>query len=105
MIILFNIISFLLLSYLVYFFLSLNYNITIFFLIFFLFFIPLVFITIESKYIFILFLYFIVYFLLYKESFIQKALIIIPFYIIQISFEFLIFHIQTFFNYEIIVTI
>ena len=54
------------------------------------------------KYLFILFLYFIVYFLLYKESFIQKALIIIPFYIIQISFEFLIFHIQTFFNYEII---
>ena len=56
----------------------------------------------RSFHLFILFLYFIVYFLLYKESFIQKALIIIPFYIIQISFEFLIFHIQTFFNYEII---
>ena len=71
-------------------------------LIFVLFFIPLIFITIESKYIFILFLYFIVCFLLYKGSFIQKTLIIIPFYIIQISLELLIFHIQTFFNYEII---
>lgn len=102
MIILSNIISFLLLAYLVHSFLSPKYNKTKSLLIFVLFFIPLVFITIESKYIFILFLYFIVYFLLYKESFIQKALIIIPFYIIQISFEFLIFHIQTFFNYEII---
>lgn len=102
MIILSNIISFLLLAYLAHSFLSPKYNKTKSLLIFVLFFIPLVFITIESKYIFILFLYFIVYFLLYKESFIQKALIIIPFYIIQISFEFLIFHIQTFFNYEII---
>ena len=102
MIILSNIISFLLLAYLVHSFLSPKYNKTKSLLIFVLFFIPLVFITIESKYIFILFLYFIVYFLLYKESFIQKALIIIPFYIIQISFEFLIFHIQTFINYEII---
>ena len=102
MIILSNIISFLLLAYLVHSFLSPKYNKTKSLLIFVLFFIPLIFITIESKYIFILFLYFIVYFLLYKESFIQKALIIIPFYIIQISFEFLIFHIQTFFNYEII---
>ena len=102
MIILSNIISFLLLAYLVHSFLSPKYNKTKSLLIFVLFFIPLVFITIESKYIFILFLYFIVYFLLYKESFIQKALIIIPFYIIQISFEFLVFHIQTFFNYEII---
>lgn len=102
MIILSNIISFLLLTYLTNSFLSPKYNKTKSLLIFVLFFIPLIFITIESKYIFILFLYFIVYFLLYKESFIQKALIIIPFYIIQISFEFLIFHIQTFFNYEII---
>lgn len=102
MIILSNIISFLLLAYLAHSFLSPKYNKSKALLIFVLFFIPLVFITIESKYIFILFLYFIVYFLLYKESFIQKALIIIPFYIIQISFEFLIFHIQTFFNYEII---
>lgn len=102
MIILSNIISFLLLAYLAHSFLSPKYNKTKSLLIFVLFFIPLVFITIELKYLFILFLYFIVYFLLYKESFIQKALIIIPFYIIQISFEFLIFHIQTFFNYEII---
>ena len=102
MIILSNIISFLLLAYLVHSFLSPKYNKLKSLLIFVLFFIPLVFITIELKYLFILFLYFIVYFLLYKESFIQKALIIIPFYIIQISFEFLIFHIQTFFNYEII---
>ena len=102
MIILSNIISFLLLAYLANSFLSPKYNKTKSLLIFVLFFIPLVFITIELKYLFILFLYFIVYFLLYKESFIQKALIIIPFYIIQISFEFLIFHIQTFFNYEII---
>lgn len=102
MIILSNIISFLLLTYLTNSFLSPKYNKTKSLLIFVLFFIPLVFITIELKYLFILFLYFIVYFLLYKESFIQKALIIIPFYIIQISFEFLIFHIQTFFNYEII---
>ena len=103
MIVLSNIISFLLLAYLAHSFLSPKYNKTKSLLIFVLFFIPLVFITIESKYIFILFLYFIVYFLLYKESFIQKALIIIPFYIIQISFELLIFHIQTFFNYEIII--
>ena len=102
MIILSNIISFLLLAYLAHSFLSPKYNKTKSLLIFVLFFIPLVFITIELKYLFILFLYFIVYFLLYKELFIQKALIIIPFYIIQISFEFLIFHIQTFFNYEII---
>lgn len=102
MIILSNIISFLLLAYLAHSFLSPKYNKTKSLLIFVLFFIPLVFITIELKYLFILFLYFIVYFLLYKESFIQIALIIIPFYIIQISFEFLIFHIQTFFNYEII---
>ena len=102
MIILSNIISFLLLAYLAHSFLSPKYNKTKSLLFFVLFFIPLVFITIELKYLFILFLYFIVYFLLYKESFIQKALIIIPFYIIQISFEFLIFHIQTFFNYEII---
>lgn len=102
MIILSNIISFLLLAYLAHSFLSPKYNKSKSLLIFVLFFIPLVFITIELKYLFILFLYFIVYFLLYKESFIQKALIIIPFYIIQISFEFLIFHIQTFFNYEII---
>ena len=102
MIVLSNIISFLLLAYLAHSFLSPKYNKTRSLLIFVLFFIPLVFITIESKYIFILFLYFIVCFLLYKESFIQKALIIIPFYIIQISFELLIFHIQTFFNYEII---
>lgn len=102
MIILSNIISFLLLAYLAHSFLSPKYNKLKSLLIFVLFFIPLVFITIELKYLFILFLYFIVYFLLYKESFIQKALIIIPFYIIQISFEFLIFHIQTFFNYEII---
>lgn len=102
MIILSNIISFLLLAYLAHSFLSPKYNKTKSLLIFVLFFIPLVFITIELKYLFILFLYFIVYFLIYKESFIQKALIIIPFYIIQISFEFLIFHIQTFFNYEII---
>lgn len=102
MIILSNIISFLLLTYLTNSFLSPKYNKTKSLLIFVLFFIPLVFITIELKYLFILFLYFIVYFLLYKESFIQKALIIIPFYIIQISFEFLIFHIQTFFNYEIV---
>ena len=102
MIILSNIISFLLLAYLAHSFLSPKYNKTKSLLIFVLFFIPLVFITIELNYLFILFLYYIVYFLLYKESFIQKALIIIPFYIIQISFEFLIFHIQTFFNYEII---
>mgnify|MGYP004617874669 FL=1 len=102
MIILSNIISFLLLAYLAHSFLSPKYNKTKSLLIFVLFFIPLVFITIELKYLFILFLYFIVYFLLYKESFIQKALIIKPCYIIQISFEFLIFHIQTFFNYEII---
>lgn len=102
MIILSNIISFLLLAYLAHSFLSPKYNKTKSLLIFVLFFIPLVFITIELKYLFILFLYFIVYFLLYKESFIQKALIIIPFYIIQISLELLIFHIQTFFNYEII---
>ena len=102
MIILSNIISFLLLAYLAHSFLSPKYNKTKSLLIFVLFFIPLVFITIELKYLFILFLYIIAYFLLYKESFIQKALIIIPFYIIQISFEFLIFHIQTFFNYEII---
>ena len=102
MIILSNIISFLLLTYLTNSFLSPKYNKTKSLLIFVLFFIPLIFITIESKYIFILFLYFIVCFLLYKGSFIQKTLIIIPFYIIQISFEFLIFHIQTFFNYEII---
>lgn len=88
MIILSNIISFLLLAYLAHSFLSPKYNKTKSLLIFVLFFIPLVFITIELKYLFILFLYFIVYFLLYKESFIQKALIIIPFYIIQISFEF-----------------
>ena len=102
MIILSNIISFLLLAYLAHSFLSPKYNKTKSLLIFVLLFILLVFITIELKYLFILFLYFIAYFLLYKESFIQKALIIIPFYIIQISFEFLIFHIQTFFNYEII---
>ena len=102
MIILSNIISFLLLTYLTNSFLSPKYNKTKSLLIFVLFFIPLIFITIESKYIFILFLYFIVCFLLYKGSFIQKVLIIVPFYIIQISFEFLIFHIQTFFNYEII---
>ena len=102
MIILSNIISFLLLAYLAHSFLSPKYNKLKSLLIFVLFFIPLVFITIELKYLFILFLYIIAYFLLYKESFIQKALIIIPFYIIQISFEFLIFHIQTFFNYEII---
>lgn len=102
MIILSNIISFLLLTYLTNSFLSPKYNKTKSLLIFVLFFIPLIFITIESKYIFILFLYFIVCFLLYKGSFIQKALIIIPFYIIQISLELLIFHIQTFFNYEII---
>lgn len=102
MIILSNIISFLLLAYLAHSFLSPKYNKTKSLLIFVLFFIPLIFITIESKYIFILFLYFIVCFLLYKGSFIQKTLIIIPFYIIQISLELLIFHIQTFFNYEII---
>lgn len=102
MIILSNIISFLLLAYLAHSFLSPKYNKSKSLLIFVLLFILLVFITIELKYLFILFLYFIAYFLLYKESFIQKALIIIPFYIIQISFEFLIFHIQTFFNYEII---
>ena len=102
MIILSNIISFLLLTYLTNSFLSPKYNKTKSLLIFVLFFIPLIFITIESKYIFILFLYFIVCFLLYKVSFIQKTLIIIPFYIIQISLELLIFHIQTFFNYEII---
>lgn len=102
MIILSNIISFLLLAYLAHSFLSPKYNKTKSLLIFVLLFILLVFITIELKYLFILFLYFIAYFLLYKGSFIQKALIIIPFYIIQISFEFLIFHIQTFFNYEII---
>ena len=102
MIILSNIISFLLLTYLTNSFLSPKYNKTKSLLIFVLFFIPLIFITIESKYIFILFLYFIVCFLLYKGSFIQKTLIIIPFYIIQISLELLIFHIQTFFNYEII---
>ena len=102
MIILSNIISFLLLTYLTNSFLSPKYNKTKSLLIFVLFFIPLIFITIASKYIFILFLYFIVCFLLYKGSFIQKALIIIPFYIIQISLELLIFHIQTFFNYEIV---
>ena len=102
MIILSNIISFLLLAYLAHSFLSPKYNKTKSLLIFVLFFIPLVFITIELKYLFILFLYFIVCFLLYKGSFIQKTLIIIPFYIIQISLELLIFHIQTFFNYEII---
>ena len=102
MIILSNIISFLLLTYLTNSFLSPKYNKTKSLLIFVLFFIPLIFITIESKYIFILFLYFIVCFLLYKGSFILKTLIIIPFYIIQISLELLIFHIQTFFNYEII---
>ncbi len=102
MIILSNIISFLLLAYLAHSFLSPKYNKSKSLLIFVLLFILLVFITIELKYLFILFLYFIAYFLLYKGSFIQKALIIIPFYIIQISFEFLIFHIQTFFNYEII---
>ena len=102
MIILSNIISFLLLTYLTNSFLSPKYNKTKSLLIFVLFFIPLIFITIESKYIFILFLYFIVCFLLYNGSFIQKTLIIIPFYIIQISLELLIFHIQTFFNYEII---
>ena len=102
MIILSNIISFLLLTYLTNSFLSPKYNKTKSLLIFVLFFIPLIFITIESKYIFILFLYFIVCFLLYKGSFIRKTLIIIPFYIIQISLELLIFHIQTFFNYEII---
>lgn len=102
MIILSNIISFLLLTYLTNSFLSPKYNKTKSLLIFVLFFIPLIFITIESEYIFILFLYFIVCFLLYKGSFIQKTLIIIPFYIIQISLELLIFHIQTFFNYEII---
>ena len=102
MIILSNIISFLLLTYLTNSFLSPKYNKTKSLLIFVLFFIPLVFITIELKYLFILFLYFIVCFLLYKGSFIQKALIIIPFYIVQISLELLIFHIQTFFNYEIV---
>lgn len=102
MIILSNIISFLLLTYLTNSFLSPKYNKTKSLLIFVLFFIPLIFITIESKYIFILFLYFIVCFLLYKGSFIQKVLIIVPFYIIQISLELLIFHIQTFFNYEIV---
>ena len=102
MIILSNIISFLLLTYLTNSFLSPKYNNTKSLLIFILFFIPLIFITIESKYIFILFLYFIVCFLLYKGSFIQKVLIIVPFYIIQISLELLIFHIQTFFNYEIV---
>ena len=103
MIILSNIISFLLLAYLAHSFLSPKYNKSKSLLIFVLLFILLVFITIELKYLFILFLYFIAYFLLYKGSFIQKALIIVPFYIIQISFEFLIFHIQTFFNYEIII--
>ena len=77
MIILSNIISFLLLTYLTNSFLSPKYNKTKSLLIFVLFFIPLIFITIESKYIFILFLYFIVCFLLYKGSFIQKTLIII----------------------------
>lgn len=72
MIILSNIISFLLLTYLTNSFLSPKYNKTKSLLIFVLFFIPLIFITIESKYIFILFLYFIVCFLLYKGSFIQK---------------------------------
>lgn len=102
MIILSNIISFLLLTYLAHSFLLPKYSKIKSLLILVLFFIPLIFITIESKYIFILFLYFIVCFLLYKGSFIQKTLIIIPFYIIQISLELLIFHIQTFFNYEII---
>lgn len=73
MIILSNIISFLLLTYLTNSFLSPKYNKTKSLLIFVLFFIPLIFITIESKYIFILFLYFIVCFLLYKGSFIQKT--------------------------------
>ena len=102
MIILSNIISFLLLTYLAHSFLLPKYSKIKSLLILVLFFIPLIFITIEFKYLFILFLYFIVCFLLYKGSFIQKALIIVPFYIIQISLELLIFHIQTFFNYEII---
>ena len=102
MIILSNIISFLLLTYLAHSFLLPKYSKIKSLLILVLFFIPLIFISIEFKYLFILFLYFIVCFLLYKGSFIQKALIIVPFYIIQISLELLIFHIQTFFNYEII---
>ena len=105
MIILSNIISFLLLTYLAHSFLLPKYSKIKSLLILVLFFIPLIFITIEFKYLFISFLYFIVCFLLYKGSFIQKALIIVPFYIIQISLELLIFHIQTFFNYEIILTI
>lgn len=105
MIILSNIISFLLLAYLAHSFLLPKYNQVKSLLILILFSIPLVFITIELKYLFILFLYFIVCFLLYKGSFIQKALIIVPFYIIQISLELLIFHIQTFFNYEIILAV
>ena len=105
MIILSNIISFLLLTYLAHSFLLPKYSKIKSLLILVLFFIPLIFITIEFKYLFILFLYFIVCFLLYKGSFIQKALIIVPFYIIQISLELLIFHIQTFFNYEIILAV
>ena len=105
MIILSNIISFLLLTYLAHSFLLPKYSKIKSLLILVLFFIPLIFITIVFKYLFISFLYFIVCFLLYKGSFIQKALIIVPFYIIQISLELLIFHIQTFFNYEIILTI
>ena len=105
MIILSNIISFLLLTYLAHSFLLPKYSKIKSLFILVLFFIPLIFITIEFKYLFILFLYFIVCFLLYKGSFIQKALIIVPFYIIQISLELLIFHIQTFFNYEIILAV
>lgn len=105
MIILSNIISFLLLTYLAHSFLLPKYSKIKSLLILVLFFIPLIFITIEFKCLFILFLYFIVCFLLYKGSFIQKALIIVPFYIIQISLELLIFHIQTFFNYEIILAV
>lgn len=105
MIILSNIISFLLLTYLAHSFLLPKYSKIKSLLILVLFFIPFIFITIEFKYLFILFLYFIVCFLLYKGSFIQKALIIVPFYIIQISLELLIFHIQTFFNYEIILAV
>ncbi len=102
MIILYNIISFLLLAYLANSFLSSKYNKIKSLLILVLFFIPLIFITVEFKYLFILFLYFTVCFLLYKGLLIQKALIIIPFYIIQVLLELLIFHIQTFFIYEII---
>ncbi len=64
MIILSNIISFLLLAYLDHSFLSPKYDKIKSLLILVLFFIPLIFITIESKYLFILFLYFVCLFLL-----------------------------------------